>query len=192
MEQKLLFTLLAIVLTFIGFYPYIRGVLKNSIKPHFFSWLIWSLVTLVVFVAQLKEGGGLGAWPIGISGLITVVVAVLAFLKKADVKITRTDWGFLILALSSLPFWYVTSDPFWAVLILSTVEVLGFGPTLTKAYHLPYEENITFFVLFMIRNLLSIVALERLTVTTVMFPAVGAGACVILIVTLVSRRRLKN
>ena len=66
MEQKLLFSLLAIALTFIGFYPYIRGVLKNSIKPHFFSWLIWSLVTLVVFVAQLKEGGGLGAWPIGI------------------------------------------------------------------------------------------------------------------------------
>jgi len=175
MEQKLLFSLIAIALTFIGFYPYIRRVLRDSIKPHFFSWLIWSLVTLVVFVAQLKEGGGLGAWPIGISGLITEVVAVLAFLKKADVKIARTDWVFHILALSPLPFWYVTSDPFCAVLILSTVEILGFGPTLTKAYHLPYEENITFFVLFMVRNLLSMVALERFTVTTVLFPTLGQG-----------------
>ena len=117
--------------------------------------------------------------------MITVVVAVLAFLKKADVKLREPTGCFLSWLYLHYHCWYVTSDPFWAVLILSTVEVLGFGPTLTKAYHLPYEENITFFVLFMVRNLFSIVALERLTVTTVMFPAVGAGACVILIVTVV-------
>lgn len=43
MEQKLLYSLIAIAITFIGFYPYIRGVLRNSIKPPFL--LLANLVT---------------------------------------------------------------------------------------------------------------------------------------------------
>ena len=88
----------------------------------------------MVFLAQLEDGGGTGAWPIGVSGIITIFIALLAYIKRADISITRTDWLFLVAALSSLPFWYFTSDPLWAVVILTTVDVLGFGPTARKAY----------------------------------------------------------
>ena len=64
-----------IVLTFVIFVPYIRSIRRGHTKPHAFSWLIWALGTLVVFGAQLVAGGGVGAWPIGVSGVITGYVA---------------------------------------------------------------------------------------------------------------------
>jgi len=180
----------AIALTFIAFFPYIRSILQNKTKPHVFSWAIWGAVTFVVFLAQLADKGGAGAWPIGVSGLITIYVACLAYFKKSDRSTTRTDWLFLVAAMTSLPFWYFTSDPLWAVVILTTVDLIGFGPTFRKAYSHPNEEKLTFFVIITVRNLIAITALQHYSMTTVLFPALTALACVIFILMVTYRRRM--
>ena len=190
MSYKEIFSAIAIALTFIAFFPYIRSILKDETKPHVFSWVIWGSTTFIVFLAQLKDGGGVGAWPIGLSGMITMVVAILAYLKKSDKTITLIDWYFFLSAMASLPVWYYTSDPLWAVVILTAVDVLGFGPTLRKAYFHPFEEKLTFFSLFMARNLIVIMALEYYSLTTVLFPAVIACACLTLIAMVMLRRRM--
>lgn len=186
---KELLSAIAIALTFIAFYPYIRSIMQDKTKPHVFSWVTWATVTFVVFLAQLSDNAGAGAWPIGLSGIITICVAVLAYLKKSDSTITRTDWLFLIAAMSSLPFWYLTSDPLWAVVILTSVDILGFGPTIRKAYVYPFEEQLTFFVLIAVRNILSIMALEHYSLTTVLFPSMTAAACSFFILMVTYRRR---
>jgi hypothetical protein len=183
-----LLSAVAIALTLIAFFPYIRSIITGAIRPHVFSWVIWGATTFVVFLAQLDDGGGTGAWPIGVSGIITIFIALLAYSKHADISITRTDWLFLVTALSSLPFWYIASDPLWAVVILTTVDVLGFGPTVRKAYYLPHSESLLFFGLFAARNLIVILALENHSVTTVLFPAVIATACILLMSLVMYRR----
>jgi len=188
MFYKELLSAVAILLTFIAFFPYIRSIIKGTIKPHVFSWVIWGTTTFVVFLAQLKDSGGAGAWPIGVSGSIAIFIALLAYMKRADVIITKTDWLFFVSAMSSLPFWYFTSDPLWAVVILTTVDVLGFGPTVRKAYMLPHSESLLLFALFTARNLIVIMALENYSITTVLFPAAVAAACVLLMAMLVYRR----
>ncbi len=179
----------AIVITFIAFIPYIRSIQQGKTRPHLFSWIIWGSTTFVVFLAQLADGGGAGAWPIGVSGIITLYVALLAYTKKSDSTITRTDWLFFTLAMSALPFWYVTADPLWAVVILTSVDVMGFAPTLRKAYYHPFDEQLTFFALFVLRNIIAIFALAHYSVTTVLFPAVIALASLMLIVMVLYRRR---
>lgn len=183
---------IAIALTFIAFYPYIHSILKGKTKPHVFSWVIWGSTTFVVFLAQLADKGGAGAWPIGVSGVITIYVAVLAYIKKSDITITRTDWLFFITAMTSLPLWYLTSDPLSAVVILTAVDLFGFVPTFRKAYASPFEEKLTFFVLVAVRNLIAILALAHYSLTTLLFPAVTAVACLVFIVMVMYRRRLQN
>jgi hypothetical protein len=179
----------AIVLTFAAFVPYIRAIISGTTKPHVFSWVIWGATTFAVFLAQLEGEGGVGAWPIGVSGIITLFIAFLAYVKRSDITITKTDRLFFVSALSSLPLWYLTSDPLWAVVILTTVDVLGFGPTIRKAYRFPHSESVLFFALFAARNLLVIMALESYSVTTVLFPAAIAAACMLLMAMLTYRRR---
>lgn len=189
MHKELLSTI-AIALTILAFFPYIRSILQGKTKPHVFSWVIWGCTTFIVCLAQLADNGGVGAWPIGVSGIITLYVAFLATIKKSDRSITRIDWLFFILAMTSLPLWYLTSDPLWAVVTLTTADVLGFGPTFRKAYHHPFEEQLLFFVLLTIRNLISISALEHYSPTTVLFPAVIAVTCLIFILMVIYRRRM--
>ena len=190
MSYKELLSAIAIAITFIAFFPYIRSIIQDTIKPHVFSWVIWGTTTFVVFLAQLEDNGGAGAWPIGVSGIITIFIALLAYLKRADITITSADWLFFISAISSLPFWYFTSDPLWAVIVLTTVDVLGFGPTIRKAYSQPHSESLLFFSLFTARNLIVIMALENYSPTTVLFPAVIAAACMSLMTIVTYRRRV--
>jgi hypothetical protein len=190
MMFKAFFSAVAIALTLMAFGPYIRDILRGKIKPHVFSWVIWGLTTFIVFLAQLQAKGGAGAWPIGISGVITIGVAILAYVKRADVAITRLDWLFFGLALSALPFWYVSANPLWAVVILTVADALGFGPTFRKAYRHPFEEQMTIFVLFTVRNAVSILALETYSLTTVLFPAVIASTSLLLIIMVFYRRRV--
>ena len=183
---------LAIALTLIAFLPYIASTWRGQTRPHVFSWVIWGITTFIVFLAQVKDGGGAGAWPIGVSGVITIGVAIVAYLKRADISITRLDTLFFIAAVSAVPLWYFTADPMWAVAILTVVDLLGFGPTLRKAFHFPHEENLTFFGLFLLRNLLVILALEHYSVTTLLFPAAVALACLLLILLIGYRRTLNR
>lgn len=189
MPYKEILSAAAITLTFAAFVPYVRAIISGITKPHVFSWVIWGTTTFVVFLAQLEDKGGVGAWPIGVSGGITIFVAFLAYVKRADIAITKTDWLFFASAISSLPLWYLTSDSLWAVVVLTTVDVLGFGPTVRKAYSFPHSESLLFFSLFAARNLLVIMALENYSVTTVLFPAVIAAACMLLMAMVAYRRR---
>ncbi len=179
---------LAIILTFIAFAPYIRGILKDEIRPHLFSWVIWATTTFIVFLASLQAGAGVGAWPIGLSGAITLFIALLAYRRAGDRSITRLDWLFFLGAISAILFWYLSADPLWAVLILTSVDLLGFGPTLRKAYHHPHQEGGSLFAIYAFRNLLVIGAMETFSLTTVLFPAAIALACLGVLLLLAYRR----
>ena len=181
---------IGIGLTFFAYLPYIRSIVQGKTRPHVFSWVIWGTSTCIVFLAQLTDKGGAGAWVIGVSGIISIYVAILAYLKRSDSTITRIDWLFFILAMTSLPLWYLTSDPLWAVVLLTTVDVLGFGPTFRRAYIHPFEEQLMFYVIMAVRNLIVVLALENYSLTTVLFPATIAVVCLIFSLVVVSRRRV--
>jgi hypothetical protein len=179
---------IATLLTFISFGPYLIGALTGKVRPHLFSWVIWSLSTLIVFAAQWQAQGGAGAWSIGWGGVLTVVIAVIAYVKKADLSMHISDWCFFVAALLSIPLWHWTSDPLLSVILLTVIDLLGFGPTLRNAWANPHQEQITFYALYVVRNVFSFAALERYTVTTWLFPVVIGAACLPLIGVIVWRR----
>ncbi len=188
MSYKELSSLIAIVLTLAAFYPYLRSISFGVTKPHVFSWIIWGLSTMIIFFAQFNAGGGVGAWPIGLSGLITIYIAALAYSKKSDISITPLDYFFLIAALMAIPIWILTANPFWAVVLVTTIDLCGFGPTLRKAYKHPDEENISFYFLFFIRCIFVVMALETYSLTTVLFPSSVGITSFVLVVLLYLRK----
>lgn len=57
---KILFSFIAILLTFLAFIPYIRSIFAGVTKPHVFSWVIWGMTTSIVFFAQVEAKAGMG------------------------------------------------------------------------------------------------------------------------------------
>lgn len=167
---KEVFGLLAILVAFGSKVPYIHAIIKERKKPHIFTWIIWGITTSVVFAAQLVDGGGAGAWATGFGALICFFIAGLSYIKNPRLRITRSDWLIFIVALSSIPLWYITNDPLWSVIIVVAIDVTGYFPTLRKAYALPDEESSLVFMLQNLKQIFSIIALENYSVVTLLFP----------------------
>ncbi len=180
--------LLAIVLTWLAFIPYYKDILRGNTQPHLFSWVIWAFTTWLVFVAQWLEQGGWGAYPIGVSALLSTGIMILIVRSEFDKSITKMDWVFFTLALASIPLWWITEDPAASVAVLTLADLLGFAPTLRKAYQQPEKENVVFYLLFSVRNFLSLLALESYSFTTVIFPASIGAACLVVVAILVSKK----
>ena len=187
--SKELFSGIALVFTFYIFVPYIRSIRSGQTKPHVFSWAIWAIGTFVVFLAQVSDGGGIGAWPIGISAIISGYVTLMAFRRRADTSINRLDWIMFVFGLAALAAWGLTSNPLGAVILITLADLIGFGPMVRKLYHDPYSEPMRVYVLFCVRNLFVVLALEHYSVVTVLFPAAVSTACAVMFVLVSFRRR---
>ena len=44
-------------------------------------------------------------------------------------------------ALAALPLWWLADDPLWAVMLTTTSDLLGFGPTLRRVWLRPHDER---------------------------------------------------
>ena len=181
--------MLASALTVLAYAPYLLAIARQRVQPHVFTWMIWGTATLLAFAATLQEGGGSGAWVIGLSAAISFMVAALAYVKRADVKISPLDVAFFIGALAAVPLWFWTNDPLSAVLLLTLIELLGFAPTFRKAWHAPYSESISFLLLLTLRNVLILAALEQVSLSTTLFPAAAGVACLALVAMMIWRRQ---
>lgn len=193
MIDKTWLAVIATVISVLALLPYVYATLRGNIRPHVMSWTIWGITTSIVFWAQRDSGAGVGAWPIGFSAAVAFLIAGIAFSQRHELHIARTDWLFFLTALGAIPLWWITDSPLLAVLIVTSVDVLGFGPTLRKAFRFPQSESLLFFSMIVVRNTLVLFALQAYSLTTVLFPAaIGTMAMVVIAVITLGRARAKS
>lgn len=153
-----------------SYVPYIRDMLRRQTKPHPFSWFVWGLVSAIAFFAQIMSGGGIGALATGITAIACLLIAVfVAFRDKR--RISQLDLFCFIAALFGIGAWRVTHDPLNAVVIVLAVHILGFMPTVRKAYQFPREETLATYVLSLFKWGFGLATLTTFSLTTVLFPA---------------------
>ncbi len=184
--------LLAVILGFCSYIPYIITIHKGQTKPHAFSWLIWGILMLIGYAAQVYDGGGAGSWITGISGLISLYIAALAWKVRKHDTVTKSDWITMALTLSAIPLWLVTDSPLWSVILISIIDSAGYYPTFRKAYKLPQEEYTPSYNIGAAKHLISIAALEHYSLITALYPAVLAMMNIVFVLWVYWRRALQG
>lgn len=169
MIDKNLIGYISMAVAIAGYIPYYVTILNGKTKPHAFSWITWTFAIILVFVAQMSRGAGPGAWVTGISALACIGISVLSLLM-GDKDITRGDEMVFGVALASIPLWVVTRDPLWSVVLMVIINHLGFIPTFRKTYRDPHSENLPFFYSVVAKFMLGMLALDQLSMVTVLFP----------------------
>lgn len=165
-----IFGWISLIFATVGYVPYFLSIASGKTKPHFFSWCIWGSLTAIAYFAQVNSGAGAGSWATGMTALFCGIIAVIS-LFKGEKHITRSDWVTFLAALSAIPIWYVTSNPIYAILLVTLIDALGFWPTFRKSWHKPDEEHPLTYGLSGIKFTLSLLALESISWTTVLYPA---------------------
>jgi len=187
-ELKALVGLIAIALVFVGYVPYIRDVIKGKTHPHAYSWFLWASVGLIIFALQLTAGGGVGAYVTLSAVIITYVIFGLG-LRYGKAEITKTDSVFFVLALVGIGLWLLAKQPVLSVILLDSVEVLAFAPTIRKSWHRPHSETLSSYAMNSLRFGLALLAMAHYSVVTVLYPATWLVANVMFCILLVARRR---
>ena len=167
---KPLLGVLSVCLGLLAYTIYISGILKNQTKPHAFSWLLWTLTTAVVFVAQWTKGGGSGSWSTGFTCIVCFGIGIIS-LFKYDKAYTLTDILFIGIALLALLPWFFTKNPTTSVILIASIDVIGYGPTIRKSYFYPHEEKAVSFGLNSVKHLISLLALQNYMMVNWVYPA---------------------
>ncbi len=167
---------------------YFWGIYKEGTKPHAFTWLVWGILNGIAFPAVLLSDGGIGAWVLGTNTLACLIVAFIGFRQKHVVYDTY-DWWALVGGILGGVLWWITSNPLYAVILVSISDTVAIIPTMRKAYKNPFEENIPGFTMSIPGYILSIFALEKLSVTTWLYPVVIIIVDILLVVLIVTRRK---
>jgi hypothetical protein len=185
---KTIISIVAILLTFIGYIPYIRDTLKKKTTPHIFTWFIWGFVTAIAYGLQVTNGAGVGSW-------ITLFIAIICFfifflgLRRGKKDITRSDTVFFILSFAALFLWLIAKQPVLSVILASTVDMFGFVPTIRKSWNKPFSETLFSYELNAIRHGLSLFALQNYSIVTWLYPATWVIANALFSIILIVRRK---
>ncbi len=165
------FGILSILLMLCSRANYFNSIFRGRTHPHAFSWFIWSVISSIGVAAQIAEGAGAGFWGRAF-GSATCFIMVIIALVKGERNIKRSDWITLAVALSAIPLWVVTKTPVWSVLLVCTIDTLGYFPTVRKSWTKPHEEAARSYMFSSLSSLFSVLAVEHYTLSTWLYPAV--------------------
>jgi hypothetical protein len=169
-EYKILIGYLSIIVAVFSYVPYFRGILTGKVKPHAFSWLVWSFLVGIAFAAQVVKEGGAGTWATGFTALACFVIFLFAIVK-GDRRFVLFDWISLAAAFVALILWQLTNDPTLSLILVVTTDAFGFLPTLRKGYLKPHEDSPSLWALTATKWGLAIVALGSYSFITLLYPA---------------------
>ncbi len=167
--MKIILAIIASVLAIVGNTSYLRDIFRGRVKPHPYTWFIWSIVSMTTFFGGLAKGAGIGALPTGIAEGFTIIIFLfsLKFLFKREVgHIRHIDNYFLIVALLGLIPWMLTNDPTISVIVVVSIDVIAFIPTLRKTWHHPDSEKPLLYKMNVARHILTLCSLGSYNVAT--------------------------
>lgn len=161
---------IAVLLVFIGYVPYLQDIVNGKTVPHIYSWFLWGFVTTIAFALQISGGAGLGAFVTLAAAIMCIVVILLSLAKKSKRDITFLDTFFLLLAFISLIIWLFAKQPVLSTILTTLTDLLGFLPTIRKSWKNPFSETLSFYNLNTVRFGLATLALQQYSIVTALYP----------------------
>lgn len=159
--------IIAALIAFVGNIPYLIDVVKKRVKPHPYTWLVWTLVSLTTFFGGLQKGAGIGALPTGVAEIFTVIIFIFS-LQYGFKQIRKIDTLFLCIALLGFIPWILTKDPTVSVIIVVAIDFVAFIPTLGKTWSHPKSETPMLYSMNVIRHILTLFSLQAYNIATVL------------------------
>jgi hypothetical protein len=174
---------LAVVITLAAYGIYVWQTLRGEARPHPLSWLIFGILTGTAYLVQRDEAAGAGSWAMGITAIVCLLLCLMSF-WRGERAFPWYEWAFLAAAAIIFMFYLLAHEPVISAVLAAIVSVLGFGPTVTKAWQRPHSDSITTFALNSIKFIPAFFAMDNLSLATCVMPAalVVANAAVALII----------
>ena len=173
-----------------GFLPYAVAIVRRRARPNRATWIIWSVVSALLFASYDASVGGAARWVPLSDAIGTAVIAVLSF-RHGEGGLGRFDRACLGLAGVSAVGWGLSGSAEVALGMNVFVAVLGALPTVRKAYLDPASESLLTWCIFLSGNALNLVAIEAWSLKSATYPLYAALVAALVVALLLAPARCR-
>jgi hypothetical protein len=180
--------IVASILAIVGNVPYLYDIVRKKVQPHPFTWLVWSIISCIIFFGQVAKGAGIGALPTAASEVFTIIIFFFS-LRYGFKNVRKIDTVFLVIALLGIIPWILTSDPTVSVIIAVSIDLVAFVPTIRKTWRHPETETPLLYMTNVLRHILMLFALRTYNVATALHSIVMITTNTLMTGILVTKRK---
>ena len=186
--MKEIIGIIAVIITFVGYIPYIRDTIKGKTKPHVYSWFIWAFVTFIIFALQVLGHAGAGALTTLATAFLCLIIFILG-MRNGHKDITKFDTVTFVISLIAIGIWVFAKQPVISTILIVTINTLANLPTIRKSWKDPHSETLFTWEMGAVRNFLGILALANYSLLTWLYPVTNLLINIIESTILIVRRK---
>ena len=169
--------------------PYVRDTIRGSTRPHRGTWLIWSVLAIVVFLSQRADGATWSLIMAAAQAVLTGAIFLLS-IRRGEGGLSPADVLMLTLASGGVIGWIVADEPVIATACVVAADLIGAAMMVPKTYRDPGSETLATFALASLSGALAVGAVGTLDPSLLLYPAYYCLANGALAVLIHHRRRL--
>jgi hypothetical protein len=177
--------------TLLGFVPYWLSILRGKTRPNRATWVIWSIVGVILSTSYWAAGARDTIW-VPLSYVIGPIVTSLLGIRWGEGGWTRFDRRCLVGTAVSLLLWFILKSPLVALGLNLLIDFLGALPTIEKTTRDPEGEDRLAWVLFAIGNGFNLLAISEWSWAIAAYPIYLFCICFWMVVLLLRPRKLRT
>jgi len=164
--------------------PYVRDTVRRSTRPHRGTWLIWTVLAIVVSLSQQADGA---SWSVAMAvtqAATNGLVLALAIRLGAG-GLSTLDASLIALAAAGVGGWLLAGDPLTATAGVVVADLVAAAMMVPKTWRDPGSETLSTFAGASLAGALSAVAVAGPDPSLLLYPAYYClvnGALALLIV----------
>ena len=163
--------------------PYVRDTVRGSTRPHRGTWLIWSVLAIVVCLSQRADGASWSLIMAAAQAVFTSAIFLLS-IRRGEGGLSAADVLMIALAGGGVIGWIVADQPVIATACVVVADLIGVAMMVPKTYRDPGSETLSTFALASVSGALAVGAVGELDLSLLLYPAyycVANGALAVLI-----------
>lgn len=150
---------LAGILGFAAFIPYIAAIVRGKTTPNRATWLIWTVVGVVVGGSYYAGGAKDTIW-VAVSYIAGPFIIFILSIKYGEGGWTGIDKACLFTAGASAFLWWLSGSALIGLCMSLVADLMGASPTILKAYRRPEGEDRTSWTIWSVAGAINLVAIE--------------------------------
>ncbi len=165
------FIYLAVALSALGAFGYVRDTLRGVTSPNRVTWSLWAVEGVLGFAVEIQQHVGLASLMTLMLGLAPFAVVVASFKNPNGVwALGAFDITCGAIALVGLSFWAFVDEPTVALVAFVAADQVASWPTVRKSWQAPTSESAGVFLLGSINCAITILTLHAITTAGALFP----------------------
>jgi hypothetical protein len=150
--------------------PYVRDTIRRSTRPHRGTWLIWTVLAVVVSLSQHADGG---TWSVAmaVAQAATNGLVLALAIRFGTGGVSALDVTLIAVAGAGVAGWLLAGDPLLATACVVAADLIAAGMMVPKTWRDPGSETFSTFAWASLAGALSAAAVGSLEPSLLLYPA---------------------